>query len=406
MRVALVTETFPPEVNGVAFTLARLADELRDRGHVVDLIRPRQASDGQPARPDGETGRAECPRQDTTLLVPGLPLPGYPGLRFGLPSVRRVAQRFEQAAPDVVHVATEGPLGVAASWVARRMRIPVVSSFHTNFHRYGGYYGLGALRSAAVRYLRAFHQRTHCTLAPCADAAERLTALGFRRVGEMGRGVDTVRFDPARRSPALRATWQAGRHDPVVLYAGRLAAEKNLDLAIRTFYSMQVEVPRARFVLVGDGPLYESLRREHPGFIFCGTQRGTALAEHFASADIFLFPSLTDTFGNVVLEAMASGLAVVAFDTAAARNHIAHLDTGVKAPCDRPDLFMALGRTLIARPKAVRYFGRRARAACRELTWNRVAARVEGFYTEAVRARAGRLAPLAPVSATTTTTHR
>ena len=373
MRIALVTETFPPEVNGVAHTLDRVVTELRTRSHQVVVVRPRQGADR-----DREPDASE-------LLVRGLPLPGYPGLLFGTPAWRTLGKAFDGARPEVVHVATEGPLGLAALLLARRRGIPVISSFHTNFHSYGRYYGFGLLRGVAVRYLRAFHGATRATLVPCCEAAERLGALGFGHLRNMGRGVDTERFDPARRDLALRLRWRAGEHTPVVIYVGRLAAEKNLALAIRAFERMRVDAPSARFVLVGDGPLRQELERAHPGYTFCGVQRGTALAAHYASADVFLFPSLTETFGNVVLETMASGLAVVAFDRAAARDHIDHGRSGLKAPADRPDRFIAMAAGLAPSLERARALGAGARAACRDVSWKRVADRVES----ALRAATG-----------------
>ncbi|MDX9995826.1 MAG: glycosyltransferase family 1 protein [Rhodocyclaceae bacterium] len=320
LRIALVTETYPPEVNGVAMTLGRLADGLAAGGHRMSIVRPRQAQEAAGHTPENH------------LLTPGLPIPRYPELRFGLPSVRRLLQAWRTRRPDIVHIATEGPLGFSALIAARRLDIPVVSTFHTNFHSYSRHYGIGWLQGSIERYLRWFHNRTATTLVPTPELAEQLACRGFRNVGVLSRGVDTRLFHPGRRSAELRKSWGAGEHDSVVIIVGRMAPEKNLDLALRAFSAIRRLHPNARMVCVGDGPLRETLCRQHPECLFVGTKRGEALAEHYASADLFVFPSLTETFGNVVSEALASGLPVVAFDYAAASDLIVTGENGRSVP--------------------------------------------------------------------------
>ncbi|GAB2180118.1 glycosyltransferase family 1 protein [Denitratisoma sp. agr-D3] len=311
LRVALVTETFAPEVNGVAMTLGRMVDGLRQRGHAVQLIRPRQGkSDAPPPQPGLEQ-----------VVVPGLPIPRYPGLRFGLPNGRALHRLWAAQRPHIVHVATEGPLGWAALNTARRLGIPVSSTFHTNFDAYSRYYGIGWLRGGIIRYLRHFHNKAATTLVPTRRLADTLNENGFRNVGVLSRGVDTKLFTPQRRSAALRARWGLKDDDLVVAYVGRIAPEKNLGLAIHAFDAIRHKVPNARLLFVGDGPAAADLRRRSDSqspYLFVGMRHGEDLAEHYASADLFLFPSMTETFGNVTTEAMASGLAVVAFDYGAA----------------------------------------------------------------------------------------
>ena len=202
MKLALVTETYPPEVNGVAMTLSRLVGGLRARGHEVEVVRPRQSKEAPGGTPAGGD-----------WLVPGMAIPFYDSLRIGFPSVRRLERRWREQRPDVVHVATEGPLGLASLRAARRLGLPVTSSFHTNFHAYGGHYGVGLLRGAVLAYLRWFHNRTLRTLAPTQQMVDELAAKRFERLGVMARGVDTTLFDPAKRSEALRRTWGARPED-------------------------------------------------------------------------------------------------------------------------------------------------------------------------------------------------
>ena len=364
MRIALVTETFPPEVNGVAMTLSRLVGGLRARGNPVEVVRPRQKHEAAPG-----------PGED--FVVPGVAIPFYAALRIGLPVVDRLEARWREWRPDVVHVATEGPLGLASLAAAGRLRLPVTSSFHTNFHAYGGHYGVAALRDATLAYLRWFHNRTRCTLAPTRQMVAELAAERFRGLGVMARGVDTALFDPARRDAALRASWGAGPDDPVAVYVGRIAAEKNLGLAVEAFLKLREREPRLRFVLVGDGPAKEPLQKAHPEFHYAGMRRGAELAAHYASGDLFLFPSVTETFGNVVTEALASGLAVVAYDYAATREHVRDGRNGFAAAFGDAGAFHAAAARALA--ERGRWPGIRAaaRTTALSLTWDAVVGRFE-----------------------------
>jgi glycosyltransferase involved in cell wall biosynthesis len=364
MRISLVTETFPPEVNGVAHTLDRLVSGLTDRGHELQVIRPRQASHNGglvPAMPGVEQ-----------LLVGGGPLPGYPRLRFGFFNRKRLRRVWTMHRPDVTHIATEGPLGLSAVLAARDLGLPVCSSFHTNFHAYGRYYGYGLLTRQAVSYLKYVHNRTDRTLVPSSDTLDALRSRGFQRLGILGRGVDTGLFDPARRSVELRRTWGAGRENCVVLYVGRIAREKNVDLAIKAYEGLREQVPGSRMVFVGNGPYRWTLQTRHPEIHFSGERLGADLATHYASGDIMLFPSLTETFGNVVAEAMASGLPVVAFDYAAARMHIAHGVNGLKARLNDTESFIRLAGVLAEDSTLRSRLGPKARETAVGLSWRSV----------------------------------
>jgi len=368
LSIALVTETYPPEVNGVAMTLGRLVAGIAARGHRVRIVRPRQRHERAGMLPDGQ------------LLTPGMPIPRYPELRFGLPVARLLRRAWRAETPDVVHVATEGPLGLAALAAARHLDIPVISTFHTNFHSYTRHYGVGWLHGAMVRYLRWFHNRTAATLVPTPQLAGELAADGFRSVDVLARGVDTRLFDPARRSAVLRERWGAADDAPVCLVVGRMAPEKNLELALAAFAALRAERPRARLVFVGDGPLRAPLARRHPDCHYAGARHGEDLAAHYASADLFLFPSLTETYGNVVAEALASGLPVVAFDHAAAHDLIRDGENGWRAAPHDERAFIAAARRLAALPSTP---ARRAvcAASARHLDWERIHDRYVGVLT-------------------------
>jgi len=377
LHIALVSETFPPEVNGVANTLGRLCQGLRERGHRLQLVRPRQADD-------------TAPNDDQLLLTRGWPLPGYAGLQWGQSSLHKLLRRWQRNRPDVLYIATEGPLGLSALRAARRLGIPVVSGFHTNFQQYSDHYGFGLLTRLLTGYLRWFHNRSRLTLVPSPSQRLELQRRGFERLELLARGVDGQLFHPARRSAALRAEWGLGEHEIAVLHVGRLAAEKNLQLLTRAFRQLQRDLPqqRLRLVLVGDGPLRTQLQAELPEALFCGVQRGEALAAHYASGDLFLFPSLSETFGNVVLEALASGLAVVAFDQAAAAQHIRHGHNGALATPGDEAAFIESARWLLEDPESLRRVRLNARQHAGKQGWPAIVERFESLLHAARDAQA------------------
>ncbi|MBV1774408.1 glycosyltransferase family 1 protein [Burkholderiaceae bacterium DAT-1] len=367
LRIAFVTETFPPEVNGVAMTVGRMVTHLTARGHHIDLIRPRQHK--------GDYARQHEHLQE--LLVPGLGLPRYPGLKFGLPAMGKLLAHWRKQRPDLVVAVTEGPLGASALRAARRLGIPTISEFHTNFHSYSGHYGLGWLTKAVMGHLRRFHNRNLATLVPTAEIAAQLSADGFEHLEVVARGVDTGLFNPARRSNELRRQWGAGPNTQVVVYVGRMAAEKNLPLVLAAYHAMKQIRDDSILVWVGDGPLRAYLQASHPDQIFTGMQRDEALATHYASADVFLFPSTTETYGNVTTEAMASGLGVVAYDYAAAHNHIRHHENGLLARFDDDAEFVEQARYAASYPSVMRDMGMAARRSCQSVSWDVIAVRFE-----------------------------
>ncbi len=365
LHVALVTETYPPEINGVANTLAQLARGLARCGHQVSLVRPRQPVDRRNARQPGE------------LLVGGVPLPGYRGLRFGWPAFGTVQRRWREARPDAIYIATEGPLGHAALQAAMCLGIPTLTGFHTQFQQYCRHYGVGLLMRPIVSLLRRFHNHSGATLVPTRALQRDLAAAGFRNLHVLSRGVDTERFAPTYRSAALRASWGCGDETVVALYVGRIAAEKHVDLAIEAFDRIRRTQPDSRCVLVGDGPALAQLRRQHPDHVYTGAKVGAELAAHYASADLFVFPSLTETFGNVLTEALASGLAPIAFDYAAAREHLHHGRNGYSIPMADRTAFLAQAEQAVSDHAQLRRLGQEARRTAESLSWEHVIRELE-----------------------------
>jgi len=370
MRIGIVTETYPPEINGVALTVHSLAAGLAARGHTVDLIRPRQT---QPFTDEPGIVAVE---------MRGAALPRYPGLRFGLPAGRALRDRWTRLRPDAIYVATEGPLGWSAVRAANKLGIPAATGFHTRFDAYANHYGVGFLTPVVRGYLRRFHRRAAATLVPTDALAGELTALGVDTARLLRRAVDTQLFHPRYRDTALRNSWGGDGNTPVVLYVGRIAPEKNLDLAVRAFRSIQQQVPKARYVWVGDGPARAALQAAHPDFIFAGMQRGEDLARHYASADLFPFPSLSETFGNVILEALAAGLPVVAYEEGAAREHLTTGINGYRIDAGNENAFIEAATTLASNASLIRHMGRAAQASIANLSPDAVIREFENLLSE------------------------
>ncbi len=367
MRVAMVTETYPPEINGVAMTMGRIVSGLQARGHTVQLIRPRQHSGDRPAaQPLFEE-----------VLQRGMPIPRYDALKLGLPAKQALLRLWAKLRPDIVHVVTEGPLGWSALAAASKLKLPVTTDFHTNFHSYSAHYGVGWLKTPITAYLRKFHNKALSTLVPTESLRRELGALGFRNLEVVARGVDTGLFNPQRRSTALRREWGVKDGVPVAVSVGRLAPEKNLPLVLLSYRRMRELQPELRLVVVGDGPERVRLARENPDVIFAGMRTGTDLAAHYASGDVFLFPSVTETYGNVTVEAMASGLAVVAYDYAAAQQHIRHSQNGVLVPFDAADDYMQAAAALVSEAARIKKLGANARITTEKLDWSYIVAEFE-----------------------------
>jgi glycosyltransferase involved in cell wall biosynthesis len=376
MSLVLVTETWAPEINGVAMTLSRLVAGLASRGHRIQVVRPRQAV---------ETGHPAVDHPLVSEVVrPGVPIPGYTALRLGLPCAGRLIADWRRQRPDVVHVATEGPLGCSALSAAEALGVPVTSSYHTNFDDYAKHYRIGFLREAAAGWLRRFHNRTSVTMVPSADLMRRLEAEGLNGCALWSRGVDIDTFAPERRDPALRATWGAGPDDCVCLHVGRIAPEKDIPLALEAFRAIRASHSGARMVVAGDGPARQALARSLPEAVFTGTLPLDRLASVYGSADLFLFPSLSETFGNVLCEAMASGVAAVGYDYAAAAMFGRDGCNMRAIPCDDRGGFIAAARQLADDADMRRRIGAQARQDMLGNTWRRVVDRFEELLARTV----------------------
>ena len=357
----------------MAMTCGVIARELGRRGHALTVFRPRRA-DLPPLPESGDY---------TVVSLPGFAVPGYPLIRLGLPAGARLRAAWRHARPDLVHVATEGPLGASAVAAARSLGIPVTSSFHTTFHAYARHYRAGPLGGVVLAWLRRLHNRTRRTFAPTRELISELAGAGFRDLTLMSRGVDTLCFHPLRRSTELRRNWGAGEDQAVVLHVGRMAPEKDYDLLFRCYAAMRAVNPSLRFVLAGEGPLRAGLERAHPECHFAGFLSRPEIGAYYASADLYIHASRTETFGNVLTEAMASGLAVAGFDYAAARQFVRHGENGLLAPFDTPEALVSAAELLAGDPFLRAQLGRAARLAVEQHSWERVIVDFERDLLEA-----------------------
>ncbi|WP_151840012.1 glycosyltransferase family 4 protein [Acinetobacter soli] len=360
LKIAIVTETWPPEINGVAMSLLQLCKGLQAQGHKILLIRPQQK------RACAEfTPHREC-------LVHAQKIPKYPELQFGWPQYLKVSKALESFAPDVVHIVTEGPLGLCALYAAQARKIPLSSGFHSPFQDFSRFFDLAFLLKPIQSYLRWFHNHTQMTCVPSKDTEKALRAFGVTcPLAIVGRGVDPDFFSPSHRNESLRQSWQAAPDTCVMLYVGRLSPEKEIDLLIENYLAMQrTERVRQKLVIVGDGPDRARLQAldQNRDVIFTGSLSGRNLAEAYASADVFVFASQVETFGNVVLEAMASGLPVVAYDYACAHQYVQHGVTGWLSPVGQPATFIHNMRQLPA-AMMLRQMGRLARQRVEQDGW-------------------------------------
>ncbi len=363
----MVTDTFVPDINGVAISLGRFCAGLRERGHRVEIIR---------------SGRVAG---EFETRVFSWPLPGYWEIKVGAPWPGELYRRWKRNRPDVIYVAIETPLGFSAAAAARRLGIPVVGGFHTNFYEYLQKYGANWVGKQVWRYQKWFHDRLARTLVPSPDAHEKLVRAGFAKTTVLGRGVDTDLFTPEKRSESLRREYGAKGDAPVALVVGRVAAEKNIGLALRAFTEMRKSCPELVCRVIGDGPVRAKLRRDYPDVHFPGYLTGEALAACYASADIMLFPSETETFGNVLLEGMSSGLAILSYDYAAAAWHGKHGENLLKVKKGEAAAFIETSIQLLD-PLTRSKLREGARRTSEMLSWSKVVVELEHIFYEVVDA--------------------
>jgi phosphatidylinositol alpha 1,6-mannosyltransferase len=373
MRIAIITESFPPDVNGVAHCVVRVAENLVRKGHQPLVIAP-------------ESGRAGTAEADSQLpypveRVPSVPLPGYPTFRLGLPSpaTRKAIVRH---GTDVVHLASPVALGAWGTRVARAEHLPTVAVYQTDLPNYARAYHLGRATEALTwHWLRDIHNSAGRTLAPSSMTAAELDDHGLERVWLWGRGVDTERFHPSLRDERLRAEI-APDGEVIVGYVGRLAIEKRVDLLAA------VAQPGVKLAVTGGGPMEEELRAALPCAVFLGMRYGADLARIYASLDVFVHTGPFETFGQTIQEASASGLPVIAPASGGPLDLVDDGETGYLIPPGDPGALSAAVRKLADDPALRAGFGAAARRRVSGRTWSALTDELLGHYVAVVEADA------------------
>jgi phosphatidylinositol alpha 1,6-mannosyltransferase len=373
VRIALFSEVYWPMVSGVGVTLVRLNDALQARGHELRIYSATYAL------PPGVTDRPEVHRS------PSVPLFLYPDVQWAFPRMRDVVDDLARFRPDVVHVATEFSLGIAGVKAAKQLGLPLVASAHTDYDRYAARYGVTWALRAGWHYLRWFYGQAHKVLCPSRIYEQHLHSRGVLHTGVWSRGVDPDWFHPGFRSEAYRARFGVGPGDLLVTYIGRIAREKNLELLLEAWEALAPIRGMSQLVLVGRGPLEDEIRRrEIPGVHVTGLLQGHELSAAYASADVFTFPSPTETFGNSLLEAMGSGLPSL---VAASGGVLEFSEHGRNAWLVAPDSAAAIEEgleRLLTDPALRRRLGEGGLETARQRDWARVYDRLLSDYREAV----------------------
>jgi glycosyltransferase involved in cell wall biosynthesis len=372
MKIALVTDSFLPEINRVTTVLATMRRGLVARGHDVRIVAPRYGN--------------ESP-EEGVVRRPSVRLPGYAMSRLALP-LPGVAAALDDFQPDLVHVVTEGVIGGFGRRWALRRKVPLVSSFHTDFPRYAARYLGDWAVNPVTRYVRWFHGPSVFVQTPSDATRRELVAMGLPQALVWGRGVDTSLFTPRRRSSARRAGLGAGDHRPVVLHVSRLAVEKDVDTLVTAFRGAQAALgDGAVFVVAGDGPKAAEVRAALPFAVHKGFLRRTDVADLYADSDLFVFPSPTETCGLVVLEAMASGVPVVASDTGGVLENMRHRLNGLVVPAGDAGRFAQAILSLVAGAEWRGVMGQAARAFAVARDWTRELDALEPMYQHVIAGR-------------------
>ena len=381
MRILFCTDTYPPQVNGVSVVTAISIEGLLKRGWECEVIAPRY--------PDARDALVVSDGGARRTSIPSIPAPVYPEIRLAAPAwgtVRDVADRFK---PDLIHCATEFVVGRLGRRAARRLGVPFCTSYHTDFAKYTAAYGLPWLRGPVTRAIAAFHNSGVRTFTPSEPAREELRRIGVEKVEVWGRGVDIAQFDPRRRALAWRDGFHPGNAFTFV-HVGRLAPEKHVDCLVDAFTEVEAALPpgSVRLIIAGTGPSLPALRaRATAGMRFLGTlDRERVLPALYASADAFLFSSTTETLGLVILEAMASGLPVVATPAGGVADNLRDGVNGLAFPPRDVQACAAAMRRLIADPALTARLRTGARAHAETRSWEVELDRLDASYREVLAA--------------------
>lgn len=367
-RVALFTGAYNHVVDGVALTLNRLVSYLEADDVPVLVFAP--TIDDPPIDHAG-----------TLHPVSSVPMRGRPEYRISLGMGLKAKEELDRFNPSIIHIATPDLLGLEALFYARKRKIPVVASYHTHFSSYLEYYRMGRLEGTMWAYLRWFYDKCEHLYVPTASMADVLRQHRITEGVELWpRGVDIKLFHPDARSDAWRREMGFADDDVVITFVSRLVVEKGLDVFADVVHDLQQEGEHVRCLIVGEGPARSMLEEAVPTAVFLGHQKGLDLARAYASSDIFLFPSETETFGNVTLEAMSSGLPTVCADATGSSSLVLHEQTGYLVPGKDVEAFKATVRTLVHDAALRQQLGQAAREEAESYSWRLILGRINAYY--------------------------
>ena len=371
MKVVYFTESLLPHVDGVSRTLAQLFAFLERQGVEFRIYAPYS-----PGR--------EISWRDRVHRIPYVPFPLHLDYRLGVPFGRRVSRELREWAPDLVHLVSPTPVNARAKKWAQRQRLPVVSSFHTHFVSYFRYYRLTPLESFGWWLMRRFYAGCQKVYVPTQRIIRELAQHGIRNTELWSRGIDLARFSPEHRAAEIRAAAGVDEDTPIVLMVSRLVKEKDMADLVEMDRILRRREDRYRLVLVGDGPMRAELQEALPDAYFAGYQTGPELARWYASSDVFVFPSTTETFGNVVLEAQASGLPTVVVDRGGPPDLVEPGETGYVARANDPEDLATQVERLLRDPQGRARMGAQAREAARQRDWSAINGRLLESYRSVI----------------------
>jgi len=373
MKVAYFTESLPPQTDGVARTLVNLAHTLELKNVEFRFF--------SPFKPDDSV-----PWNEKVYKVTSVPFILYKDYRFSLPILDRLELEdvLDSFKPDIVHATSPTALGVMGLNYAIRSNIPAVSSYHTHFVSYFKYYGLTRVESVGWNYLKWFYNQFKRIFVPSKSTADELYEKGFENIELWQRGIDVARFSPNFRDAAIRKEIGVEKDECVLLFVGRLVKEKDLDDLVAVDRILKQSEKKFKLVLVGDGPMRQELEEKLPDAYFTGYLHNEDLSKWFASSDIFVFPSTTETFGNVILEAYASGLPVVSVDKGGVADLIKHGETGYIARSNNPADFAKYVQRILENCQLKLELGEKATIFSKQFSWENINTRLIGSYQEII----------------------
>lgn len=381
MKIAFFTDTFSPEINGVARTLKRFTDYLAAQGHTVKVFAPENPSE--------EYVPSHIHRFKSASFFL------YPECRIAFPNYFKIKEELEKFNPDLIHVATPFNLGMMGMYCAKKLNIPIVGSYHTDFDQYLQFYDLTLLSSLLWKYMSWFHRPLEKILVPSPETMHQLTEYGFKNLELWPRGVDCELFHPFYDKLAVRMRYSI-RKEYILSYAGRLAPEKSAGALLEIARNMPPQIAeKVHWLIVGDGPMKEQLEKEAPAnMTFTGYLKGPQLAEVYSASDLFIFPSATETFGNVVLESLASGTPVVGANAGGVKSIIGDGVTGRLCEPQNIQQFTEAITTLLASDSKRNQMGYEGRNYALTQKWGKIFDDVISHYQQVIVTNPQHSAPI------------